>query len=613
MVYKKKSLVNKNKFLAASLVLIAISFMVFVFAASSMTVPVAFGNYSTTLNISITVDGNGVNNMTNVTCWYNSTGESTVSTNGTFLTEIINITADQTVFENATINMSGFTDLRIYNISCEIRNYTAALFTTNTTLYAPNVTIDNTLPEVNATNFTTPVTLTNYSGSTVFNITVFDVTSNISSVVFNITNTSGTQVAAVTTSNSAGNDWDATFDTSSITEGSHNVTAIVTDYAGNVNNTAAILNVTLDGTPPAVTNFRNTVDGGNYDNSIVINVSVVDNGMGIHLVRFNITNSTGDQHNFTNASTPGGDYYNITLDTTVFTDGVYNITVYANDTELGNLNSTEVISVTFDNTAPSAITLTSSSATQTSLTITIAVTDATAGMNQSCTTDRSGASISGTTASQTLTETGLSCGTTTQYVVHCTDAAGNTGSSAQELFTTSACSSGGSSSGGVVTATWTNTYAISDEQFEQGYTKELGVKNRVKVRVTGSGGAIETHYVGVKEITETVATIEITSDPVEVKLEIGEDAKVDVTEDGYYDIYVKLNSITSGKADITVQKISEEIPEGEEAVTTTGEIVEEEEVPAVEEEKDLMWLWVLIGILILAAVIGGGVAVKKKQ
>ena len=31
-------------------------------------------NYSTSLNITITVDANGVNNMTNVTCYYNASG-----------------------------------------------------------------------------------------------------------------------------------------------------------------------------------------------------------------------------------------------------------------------------------------------------------------------------------------------------------------------------------------------------------------------------------------------------------------------------------------------------------------------------------------------------------
>lgn len=503
MVYKKNSVINKNEFLAVSLVLIAISFMVFVFAATALDSPVVNGNYSDTLNISVSTDA--VNNVTNVTCYYNASG----GTATLFLVEILNDSAADTSFENASVGTSSLGgDATTYNISCSLTGDTNAETST------ANITIDNTAP-----------------------------------------------------------------------------------------------NVTFSG-------ITNTVDGASYKSSIVINVSVSDATVGMTRgsVYFNITNSTGDQHNFTKASTSGGGYYNITVDTTKFTDGVYNITVYSNDS-LGNENNTEIISVTFDDTAPSAVALTSSIATKTSLTITIAVTDATAGMNQSCTTDRSGASISGTTNAQTLTETGLSCGTSYQYFVQCTDAAGNTGSSAQTSFSTSSCITGGSSpSGSGVTATWTNTYTISDEQFEQGYRKELGANNRVRVRVTGSGGAIETHHVGIKEITDTTVTIEIASDPVEVELEIGEDAKVDVTEDGYYDIYVKLNSITSGKADITVQKISEAIPEGEEAVTTTGEIVEEkEEISEVEEEKDLTWLWVLIGILVLAVVIGGGVAVKKKK
>lgn len=163
-----------------------------------------------------------------------------------------------------------------------------------------------------------------------------------------------------------------------------------------------------------------------------------------------------------------------------------------------------------------------------------------------------------------------------------------------------------SPSGGVAPIVeWTMTYKPTTEQLEQGYTNKFSVKERIEFEVGGSF-----HHVGVKTITATSATIEIASEPVEVKLEVGQDAKVDVDEDNYYDIYVKLNAIIDGKADVTVQKIYEEVPEGERGkkVSTSGEIVSGEE----EDSESNFWI-ILIVLLVLAVLAGGGIAYKKKQ
>jgi len=480
---------KKNIFLFG---LILIAFIVLVFAATTMDSPVDGGNYTTPFNISISVDANGANNMTNVTCYYNASGGPAT----TWLVEILNDTVDGLIFENSSV-MSGLNDSLTYNISCNIYNDTGL-----------NLTVSK--------------------------------------------------------------------------------------------------NITFDSTPPNVSSYVTTVDGEYYKSSIVLNVSVNDSIMGIDSVYFNITNSSGTELNFTKASNIAAtDYYNITLDTSGFTDGVFNITVWANDTQLNNLNNSEKIEITIDNTAPSSVTLSSSSTAKDSLTLGITIVDATSGINNTCTVDRTGASISGTGASQTLTETGLSCGTSYAYIVTCTDRAGNSKASTSTSFSTNNCPSSGSVTGGSTTFTWSNTYTTTDEQVEEGYTKKLNKNERVKVRVNNAN-----HYVGIKELTATSATIEISSNPVEVKLDVGEDAKVDVNEDGYYDIYVKLNSIANNKADIIIQKVYEEIPEGESAVTTTGEEILP---PSSEEEKDLPWLWVIIILLIIAAAVGGGVAYKKKN
>ena len=89
--------------------------------------------------------------------------------------------------------------------------------------------------------------------------------------------------------------------------------------------------------------------------------------------------------------------------------------------------------------------------------------------------------------------------------------------------------------------------------------RELGEKNRIKVLLEG-----EKHYVGVKSLTASSATLEIGSEPQEVTLNVGEEKKFEVTDDNFYDISVALISISDGKAKIAVNSISEEIPQAAE-------------------------------------------------
>ncbi len=123
-------------------------------------------------------------------------------------------------------------------------------------------------------------------------------------------------------------------------------------------------------------------------------------------------------------------------------DEVYYFNVTVNDSAT-NEDTSSYRTFYLDGTVPTSVTLTKSSSTKTSLTLTIAIDDALSGIASSCTVDRSGASISGTGTSQTLTETGLSCATSYSYIVTCSDKAGNSKASSSTSFSTSACSSSG--------------------------------------------------------------------------------------------------------------------------------------------------------------------------
>lgn len=485
-----------------------------------------------------------------------------------------------------------------------------------------NVTVeinDTTVPEVQAGNFTSPIILSNHSGLLVLNVTVLD-NGQISRLFFNVTNSSGAWNGTYYASNPSGNFWNATVNTSNYAEGLYNVTVQVNDTYNNVNNSAKVYSVRFDNTVPEVqtANITSPVVTSNYSQTLLLNVSVIDLSSSVGAVFFNITNSSGSWNGTYYASNPSsGSGWNITINTTSHPDGVYNVTVYANDTA-GNLNTTARISnIIIDNTVPS-IGLTSSSVTKNSLTLTVTITDTTATSSGTCASDRdgAGASVTGSGASRTLTESGLNCGTTYSYIVGCADGVGNEANSASTSFTTSSCSggsSGGGGGGGGSTTTWANTFSPSDTQLEGGYTKKLKQNNRVQVKVGGT-----THYVGVKSLTDTTATIEVASTPVTATLGVGQEKKFDVDSDGFYDLSVKLNSVSKSNADITIMKINEPIPttSGSEVSPSGSDegVTAEEPQLAPEEgvsEGSSAWIWILV-LLIIIAIVAAIIYNKRK-
>jgi hypothetical protein len=184
---------------------------------------------------------------------------------------------------------------------------------------------------------------------------------------------------------------------------------------------------------------------------------------------------------------------------------------------------------------------------------------------------------------------------------------GNLIPAATTIGTTSSSSSGGSAA--VTASTWLNTYVMTDEQFIEGFTKELSANNRVKIKIDN-----EEHFVGVKNITGEKAIIEISSDPVTVVLDIGDEAKVDVTEDNYYDIYVKLEGISNNKANVSVQSIHEEIPEDAEGnIATTGDVVGRAGDESATGEFSWRWILAIIVIIVILAIVGYVVYNKKDR
>ncbi len=353
----------------------------------------------------------------------------------------------------------------------------------------------------------------------------------------------------------------------------------------------------VDSTIPAVSSPVRPVVNGNYSDSIVLNVSIVDAG-GAILVWFNITNSSGMTNGTYIATNHEGNYWNDTLNTSLFPDGDYNVTVYANDTVNNLNNSISSGAFTIDNTNPVATFTCSPSiiGDGATTTCTCTGTDASSGVDSSL-----------TTAAVTITANST-FGTFTTGTSNCTitDYAGNTHNATGTYTVASDSATDGTSSSSTTALKWTRSYSISDNQFKEGYTQQLATKGRIKFKV---GSTI--HQVGVLELTETTAKIEVSSTPQEATLAIGDTRKFDVSEEGYYDISVTLNSILDGKADLTIMSINELITEESEV----GEQEKEEDAEGGEEIQESSsifkkwWFWLIVVLVI----VGIGYYVKENN
>ena len=142
------------------------------------------------------------------------------------------------------------------------------------------------------------------------------------------------------------------------------------------------------------------------------------------------------------------------------------------------------------------------------------------------------------------------------------------------------------------------TYTAVEEEFNgDGYTRELSEEQRIKVSIEN-----EYHYIGLISLTETTATIEVSSIPQEATLNIGEIKKFEVTDDNYYDIYVKLESISNDKATITAKFMHEEIPVSQNDTDEEGigDLITTEDES---KERNLTWLWIALGIIVILLIV----------
>jgi hypothetical protein len=261
-------------------------------------------------------------------------------------------------------------------------------------------------------------------------------------------------------------------------------------------------------------------------------------------VCFNTTSSSCEDYNLASI----GKLFNVSAEGTTY------FSYFSNDI-LGIDELEKLFIVKIDKTAPN-VTITTPTSGHSDTTVNIGFDVAETNLNACKYSIDSGdnTTLGSCSASSNIISDAWSTGSHTVWV-WAVDSAGNTGyatisftKTAEEETDTSG-GGGGSSS----TDSWTTTYVVDTLQ-AAGYSKALSANQRLKVKIGGAD-----HYVGVKSISGTTATVEVTSTPQTAILAAGESKKFELTNDTYYDLYVKNNGVSGGKANITIKAIHEAV------------------------------------------------------
>jgi hypothetical protein len=337
----------------------------------------------------------------------------------------------------------------------------------------------------------------------------------------------------------------------------------------------------IDDTHPAIEYGGGVqIDTANASqNFIFVNITATDTYN--ESIIFSLYNTTG----IVNETVFSDSYATLTINWTSLSDGVYYYNITANDSAT-NTNYTSTYKITLDTTAP---TLSSYSCTPATVRV---------GETVSCSCLGADAGSGVNTTSYTGGPSTSSVGSFSETCT-VTDYAGNSFSDTAGYEVTSSSSSSSSSGN---TNIWKKTFVPSGEQFQNGYTQNLKEQERAKLTINNIY-----HYVGVDKINSNSVDLIITSDPIEITLSVGENEKVDVNDDDFYDLYLYLESLDSDSVDLTILSINEEIAnEGLDIGLLNNATGGDEDTSGKNKaKKNLSWLWIVLGILGLTVIVYG--------
>src|SRR3989339_122367 len=341
--------------------------------------------------------------------------------------------------------------------------------------------------------------------------------------------------------------------------GNQSYTIKSVDSFGNV--VTSQLNFTIDDTNPS-TNLTLPENNSYYNTAQNFTANLSDNS-GLSNATLFIYNSTDSEINSTAFTAISGSLQSIVGVVVSLVDGFYHWFYQVFDLA-GNQFLTDNRTITIDTTAPaiSFVSPTLSSGTtyyQTSIHANISISD-TVGIGTALINLYNSTGLvnttSGNSSSIFVNFTSLVYGT---YYLNATsnDTTGNVNNSETRTITLSAPSSSstntesGSGSGGSSWAPITE-YTLNETQSLTRTSKNLGVGDKINF-VIGT----ENHVLNITKISNNSAEIIIRSNPITILLKVGESKKLNISSSLYYDLYVKLESISGSKANITLQTINE--------------------------------------------------------
>lgn len=143
-------------------------------------------------------------------------------------------------------------------------------------------------------------------------------------------------------------------------------------------------------------------------------------------------------------------------------------------------------------------------------------------------------------------------------------------------------------------------YTLSSDQLGNGYETGLYLNWGIQFYIENN-----LHRLNVDAISGTSATFSIYSVKQTITLKIGDEKKLDLNSDGYYDLSLKLNSIINNRANVTIKGLKELI--NPENVSSTNPVNNEPSVKNNPSQSYLsvnyLVLFVIIAIIIILIII----------
>jgi hypothetical protein len=319
-----------------------------------------------------------------------------------------------------------------------------------------------------------------------------------------------------------------------------------------------------------------------YYNSGRFNVSLNENGSCFYSLNLGIVN---------NSMSSANNQVFSSINSSI-AEGEYNVSYYCNDSA-GNTNRT-ILTFYIDLTPPNVTSNSPSSGYSATGTQTILfkynVTDS---LNiSSCSLVMNNAIVASNSSSILQGENNISYSVSSgsyNWGINCTDIAGNIGNSSLNSLTinsessSNVASSGGGGGGGGGGSSGT-TYSLTETQADSGFSKVLIEKDKIKFDFDNNGNK-EQHSVQTNKVYSDRVDLTISSNPINITLFVAEEKKISFVS-GFYNLYVKLNSINDGKANLTMKTINEPISASALVVNESNADINNESVVQIKEETE---------------------------